>query len=148
MWFLSPFYSTRRGGQHPPAPNALQKLSTCVDTSHGTTRRTPATVDPSAEAPGPHGVADPLPLRGGADHRLPRLAEPQPDAGRASVDVCRERAEVGRPAVRDVPGFRDGDSGRVEPEGLDERPLHRPGDQPVAVDEGPEGGDLGVHQSG
>src|SRR6478735_103668 len=145
VWFLSPFYSRPSAWRHPPPAPSAEKVSTPLDIPHESPRT--SCRKGSAQPSRTHRVADPRPLRSPADHRLACLREPQPDTGGSSLGVCRERAEVGRPAVADVAGLRDRDAGRVEPEGLDEGPLHGPGDEAVAVDEGAHCGDLGVHEA-
>ena len=66
MWLLIPFYSTPSAWRQTPAPLPRQKVSTMVDSTLV-----------SAEPPGSHRVADPLPLGDAAHERLPRLGQPE-----------------------------------------------------------------------
>ena len=95
MWFLQSVLLHGLGvATAPTVARGIEKLSTIVDIPHEKPRDRG-----SGQAPGAHCVADPLPFGRPAGEGLPRLREPESDAGSTTLGVCRERTR-GRPARR------------------------------------------------
>jgi len=103
-------------------------------------------VDSSGEAADEDRVGDTAAFVHPRHDGLRAVPDPQRDTLRRARPVCRERTQVGRATTSTVADLGDRDPGRVQPADLDDRPFHRPGDQPVAAHEGPYGRDLGMHQ--